>query len=133
MKYLMSFLSFMEVCEYRFDHVSGEYVCSGYRYSDFFTYFVDVYSILAVLPSDPNLDGEEGRVREKLVISKSEDEFVSQAFLIALFAMISDLQYESSAADVYLCCLARDFDPVDQILSAYFCRMAGSARVSLLH
>ncbi len=132
MKYLMSFLGFMEVCDYRFDRVSGEYVCCGCGYSDFFTYFVDVYSIFAMLPSEPNLEGEERRIGKELATSKTEDEFVSRALLVALSALISDLQCEPLAADVYMCCLARDFDPIDQLLSAYFCLKAGSARVSLL-
>lgn len=132
MKYLMSFLSFMEICDYRFDKGSGGYVPHGGKYSDFYSYFTEVYGLFSTLRPDCYLysnKGDEGRVEFP---SKTVEEFVDWALSIALTSLIDDLQCRSLAIRLYLCCLARDYDSIDHLLSAYFSCVAGRVRVSLL-
>lgn len=132
MKYLMSFLSFMEICEYRFDQGSGAYVPHGGKYSDFYTYFTEVYGLYSTLRPDFYLDSNKGDEGKFEFPSKTADEFVEWALSVTLTSLIEDLQCRSLAIRFYLCCLLRDHDSIDHILSAYFSCVAGRVRVSLL-
>lgn len=132
MKYLMQFLGFMEICDYRFDQESGAYVPHGEKYSDFYTYFTEVHGLFSTLRPDCYLDsnkGDEGRFESPL---KTADEFVEWALSVTLTSLIEDLQCRSLAIRFYLCCLLRDYDSIDHLLSAYFSCVAGRVRVSLL-
>lgn len=133
MKYLMQFLGFMEICDYRFDHGSGKYIQYGEKYSDFYTYFAEVYGLFSMRNHEHCLNGKRDGEGRAIFSSRTEDEFVSRALFIALTSLIADLQCRRLAMNVYLCCLARDYDSVDQLLITYFSRVAGRVRVSLLY
>lgn len=129
----MQFLRFMEICDYRFDQESGVYVSHGEKYSNFYTYFAEIYGLFSMLRPDCYLDSDTDDEGGAVFSSKTVDEFVDWALSIALTSLIDDLQCRSLAFRFYLCCLVSDYDSIDHLLSSYFGCVARRVRVFLLY